>query len=253
MTWREALSVHRSRMLSAAWLHFLSCWLAMRLHGGLRPRSACCDGSVRSSNKISTECTQSFTRGIADSTLTHRSGTSRQCCSKVMIHLDLRCRGDVLHHEQVRSHSTRVKIAKVNLNRLSGQCFKPGNPILLTAAYCCRMGSLKFCGIPGTFTVVPLHTLFLCLIQVCVPCSTGILDKQPVLCQSSMFNSVPNSSMLCKERSASLSSYDRLCSTGKGSHQLSQRSQAQRFVSLSVTYIYTVCLTPETLGLYLCA
>ena len=118
-------------------------------------------GAVRSSNKASAECTQSFTRGIADGTLTHRSRTSRQCCSKVMIHLDLRCRGHVFHHEQVRSHSISVKIAKVNLNRLSGQCFKLRNSILFAAAYCCRMGSLRFCGIPGTITVVPLHTLFL--------------------------------------------------------------------------------------------
>ena len=84
MTWREALPVYCRKMLSAAWLHVLSCWLAMRLHGGLRPQSACCDGSVRSSNKTSAECTQRFTRGIADGTLTLRSGTSRQCCSKVV-------------------------------------------------------------------------------------------------------------------------------------------------------------------------
>ena len=80
-------------------------------------------------------------------------------------------------------------------------------------------------------------------------CSTGTLVKQPVLCQSSRFYSVSNSSMVCKQRSASLSSYDRLCGNRKGSHQLSQHSQAQRFVSLSVTYICTVRLTPETLGL----
>ena len=48
-----------------------------------------------------------------------------------------------------------------------------------------------------------------------------------------------------------MSSYDRLCSTGKGSHQLSQHSQAQRCVSLSAIYIYTVSLTPETLD-YTC-
>ena len=75
-----------------------------------------------------------------------------------MMFIILKCRDHSLHHEQVRSHSNSVTSAKLNLNRLSGQRFKPGN---FHPVYCCRMGSVELCRISGTFNVVPPHTLFL--------------------------------------------------------------------------------------------
>ena len=88
MTWREALPVHRPQDAQCC---MAACSLMLARHAATwrltTIGSACCDGSVRSSNKTSTERTQSFTRGIADGTLTRRSRNIQamlQRCSKVV-------------------------------------------------------------------------------------------------------------------------------------------------------------------------
>ena len=196
---------------------------------------------------------QSFTRRIADGALTHRSRTFCQSCQRIDVHLHLKCRDHFLHHEQVRSHSNSVKSRTLSdkTQQLMFQAREsPSCSRLHTAAAWAILSSAGF-----------LELSLWCLFILCSSgsfksvflCSTRTLDKHPVLCQSSRVPFVSNLSMLCKGRTASLSSYERLCSNGKGSHQLSLHSQAQRFVSLSGISIYTVHLTPEAFRLYLCA